>query len=422
MWRGAAGHTDASEVPGVRRFRYRARDGQGAERSGQIAAPDASHAVRELLGKGLIPVQVVDAEAAPPATRTRSWSGGHSIGATDRILLLQELSTLLEAGVSVAEALPSMAEAYAGQTSGPALAAVRDSVNAGRPLSESLRQAGMLGLPNYALALVEAGEASGELARAMKGAAEQMEHDRRVAEDMRNALIYPAVLVVVGTIVILAIFIGVVPRFANLLGSTRADVPELSRQVITAAVFVKQHAGAFGLGALAALALLATAVSGPAGRQRVLALAVHVPGLRAWLTEADLGRWASVLGTLLGNRVPVIRALGLSAAAVRVPAIAADVSRLAVELERGRTLAEALGELAWFPPSRVNLVRVGERSGALPRTLATLGAMHADAARSRQRRLLALIEPAAILIIGAVVGFVMVAVMSAITSMNSIGL
>ena len=145
-----------------------------------------------------------------------------------------------------------------------------------------------------------------------------------------------------------------------------------------------------------------------------------MPGLRNWLFEADLGRWASVLGTLLDNRVPVIRALQLSAAAVRVEAIAADVGRLAAELERGRTLADALREHAWFPASRVNLVRVGERSGQLPRTLATLGAMHTDAARGRQRRLLTLVESVAILVIGVVVGFVMVAVMSAITSVNSI--
>ena len=408
-----------SAVGKPQRFQYRARDADGAERRGLIEAVDAQSAVRELLRKQWVPVDValVQAAAASPLGGLRPR---RATGASELIVLLQELSTLLEAGVSVAEALPSMAEAYAAQPSGPALAAVRDSVNAGRPLADGLRQASSLGLPAYALALIEAGEASGALARALKDAAGQLEHDRRVADEMRNALIYPSVLVIVGTLVVLAIFVGVVPRFANLITNTRADIPEMSRQVIQAAVYVKQHAAAFGLSAAAGLVLLFSMFSGPGGKRRLLQLALWVPGLRNWLLEADLGRWASVLGTLLDNRVPVIRALQLSAAAVRVDAIAADVGRLAAELERGRTLADALREHAWFPASRVNLVRVGERSGQLPRTLATLGAMHTEAARGRQRRLLTLVEPVAILVIGAVVGFVMVAVMSAITSVNSI--
>lgn len=406
------------------RFHYRARDAEGQERRGLVEAMDLAGAVQALQRKQLMPIEVTPAGVAAavrPGLGGRGAAGG-TIAATERIVLLQELATLLEAGVSVAEALPSMAEAYAAQPSGPSLAALRDAVNAGRPLAEGLRQATRLGLPPYALALVEAGEASGALARSMKEAAEQLEHDRRIAEEMRNALIYPSVLVVVGTLVILAIFIGVVPRFANLINNPRADIPQLSRQVIAVAVYVKLHGLTFALLAAAVLAALLGTFNGLAGRRRLLRAAMTVPGLRQWLVEADIGRWASVLGALLGNRVPVIRALQLSAAAVRVDAMAADVARLAAELERGRTLADALRELAWFPASRVNLVRVGERSGELPKTLATLGAMHTDAARGRQRRLLALIEPVAILLIGAVVGFVMVAVMSAITSVNSIAL
>ena len=89
-------------------------------------------------------------------------------------------------------------------------------------------------------------------------------------------------------------------------------------------------------------------------------------------------------------------------------------------MERGRTLTEVLGGLGWFPPARLNLVRVGERAGELPRMLETLGRMETEAARTLQKRVLALIEPAAILVIGAVIGVIMVAVMMAITSLNSV--
>ena len=405
------------------RFSYRARDAAGGERSGQIEAADEASALRELMRQGLKPVKV-EAPRRAGAGRTgglASGQGGGRISAADRIIVMRELATLLQAGVSVAEALPSVAEAYQELALGEVLMHINQRVSAGGSLTDGLRES-RLQLPPYALALVQAGEASGELATAMAEAAEQMEHDRRIADEMRNALIYPTILVVVGLIVITAIFVGVVPRFAGILQNSRADIPEFSRQVIGAGVFVKKHLTAFGIGALAVVMALAVAYSGEAGRRRLMRTATQVPVLHRWLLEADLGRWATVLAALLGNRVGVIQALNLSASAVRLERVAADVQGLARELERGRTMADALSDLGWFPRNRLNLVRVGERSGQLPKTMATLGSIHTEAARSRQRKLLTLIEPLAILFIGAVIGFVMVAVMSAITSVNSVGL
>ena len=403
------------------RFSYRARDASGGERTGQIEAEDEAAALRELLRQGLRPLKVEAPRRAGGPSGRGTGAGKARITVADRIIVMRELATLLQAGVSVAEALPSVAEAYQDMSLGDVLKGINQRVSSGGSLADGLRES-KLQLPPYALALVQAGEASGELAAAMAEAAEQMEHDRRIADEMRNALIYPTILVVVGLIVITAIFVGVVPRFANMLQSGRADIPEFSRQVIGAGVFVKKHLTAFGIGAFAIAMTLFIAFAGEAGQRRLMRAATQVPVLHRWLLEADLGRWATVLAALLGNRVGVIQALNLSASAVRLEHVSADVQRLARELERGRTMADSLADLSWFPRNRLNLVRVGERSGQLPKTMATLGGIHTDAARSRQRRLLTLVEPLAILFIGAVIGFVMVAVMSAITSVNSVGL
>jgi general secretion pathway protein F len=399
------------------RFDYRACDATGAERRGSIFAASAAAAARELLQQGLTPLDLQEPGRREPAGARRRGR----IGEADRIVVLRELATLLQAGVSVGEALPSVADAYEGGALGDVLAGVSQRVNAGGPLAGSLAESN-LGLPAYVLALLQAGEAAGDLGPSLAAAADQMDQQRRATEELRNALMYPTLLVVVGIAVITAIFIGVIPRFANLLQNTRADIPELSRQVISAGVFAKQHAWGLAFGGAALVALAVVSFTGPAGRARLIRIACLVPALRRWLFEADLGRWASVLAAMLGNRVGIIAALGLSAAAARVDRVRADVQRLAQELERGRTLASALEDLAWFPRNRLNLVRVGERSGQLAQTLATLGDIHTEAARTRQRRMLTLVEPVAILAIGAAIGFVMVAVMSAITSVNSAGL
>jgi len=398
-------------------FTWRAADAEGVERSGQLQAADEPQALRELLRQGLMPLAVT---AAPRAGAVASANAPRRAASVpERITLLQELATLLGAGISLAEALPSLAASHATLATGAALAAADRAVRGGQRLSVALRE-GPLALPPYVLALVEAGEASGELATALRDAATQMDYERRAAQELKSALIYPAVLVSAGVVAVSIIFIGVVPRFASLLKSTRADVPALSRAVIEAGLFVQQNLLAFGLGAALLAALVAAALSSPELRGRALEVAARLPLVGPWLLRVEVGRWATVLGTLLANRVPIIEAINLSAAALQLDGPRRDLATVAAELQRGRALADVLATRAWFPRTGLNLVRVGERSGDLPRMLATLGTVETEAARMLQKRLLTLIEPAAIIVIGAVIGLIMTAVMMAITSLNTV--
>jgi len=398
-------------------YSFRALEADGAERTGHLEAESEPAALRELIQRGLTPLSV-----APLGQRAAAPRVGLAVGkasAADQITLVQELATLLGAGISLAEALPSLASAYADQALGPGLARVDRDVRSGQRLSAALRASGMA-LPPYVLALTEAGEASGELAKALSEAAAQMEHERRISQELRNALIYPAVLVASGVVAVLIIFIGVVPRFASLLKSSRAEVPALSRWIIETGMFVKLHLLGFGLGAAGLVAVLAVVLATPAYRARAFEAAARMPVLGTWLVRVDVGRWATVLGALLSNHVPILDAVRLSAGALRIKRLRESLGRTGRELERGLTLAEVLGAQGWFPPARLNLIRVGERSGELARMLTTLGAMETEAARVLQKRVLALIEPAAILIIGTVIGVIMVAVMMAITSLNTV--
>lgn len=401
-----------------RSFSFRAQDRDGAQRNGQLQAADEAAAIRDLLQQGLTPISVDAVGAAAPP---QAMAGRATIRAADRISLVQELATLLGAGISLGEALPSLAEAYAAHVLGPALVGLDRAVRGGERLSAAMA-ASTLGLPAYVLAMTEAGEASGELAAALRDAAQQMDHERRISEELRNALVYPAVLVSAGVLAVMIIFVGVVPRFASLLKSSRADVPALSRWVIESGLYFKQHLLEFGLAGAAIALLLAMLLANSGVRASLLDALSRTPVIGPWLLRVDVGRWTTVLGQLLGNRVPIVTAIGLSSGALRLQRLRNDLANAPRDLERGRTLSEVLAGLAWFPAARLNLVKVGERSGELPRMLATLGEIETEAARTLQKRALTLIEPAAILIIGAVIGVIMVAVMMAITSLNTVAL
>jgi general secretion pathway protein F len=401
------------------RFRYRAVDPQGGEQRGVLTAADPRAALAQLGGRGLTvtelesaAVSVAVAVASPRRRRVREH---------DRILLLQEMATLLEAGVPLAEAAPSLESAYAATPLGIPLVRLRKAVQGGAPLAKAFRQA-ELGLPEYAHTLIESGEAAGRLHAALRDAAAQLDYERSVTQEFRSALIYPAILVSAGVLAVLAIFIIVVPRFASILGSGRAAIPAVSRWVIGTGMALQNN---LLLSALAALALIggaAVALRAPGARRLLLETMARLPVAGPWLRNSETGRWATLLGTLLANRVPLLDALALSARGLRLAGDRQNLATLRDEVRRGRALSDVLAEQGWIAPTRLNLIRVGERAGELPRMLCELGRLQTEAARVLMKRLLTLIEPIAILLIGGVIGFIMVAVILAITSLNTAGL
>lgn len=398
------------------RFRYRALDASAQQLTGTLEAADAADAARQLLRQGLKPLQL-SAEGpghAAPAARQRA----KPIKVQDRVVALQELATLLKAGVTLDEALESLASGHAHSGIGPVMRKTLQAVRAGQSLHDALASSG-IGLASYLMTLVKVGEASGSLDEALQDAAKQLEFERRTAQDLRNALIYPSVLVGAGVLAVLIIFLGVIPKFAPLLKNTRSEVPEFSLWVIGSALFLKAHLLELGLLLGVSIAALVTVLLRASVRQRLLGAMARWPVLGPWLRDAEVGRWAMLTGTMLRNRVPLLDALRLSRGAAGLPEFDLLLGSAVRQLESGQTLYDTLRHSDWIPASRLNLIKVGERAGTLDAMLLSLGTIQSESARDRQKQAMTLIEPVAILLIGAVIGVLMISVMMAITSLNS---
>lgn len=398
-------------------FSYRAQDGTGRVVSGRIEAPTAADASRELIRQGLQPL-AIDAPKTGTSNRTAlTWRANTALSAADRVVAMRELSTLLKAGVPLDEALESMLSGYAESALGPVMQRTLQAVREGQSLHAAL-QASQMGLPPHVLTLVKVGEASGQLAATLLDGAEQLEFARKSVQDLRSALIYPAVLMSAGTLAVLIIFLGVIPKFAPLLRSARGEVPAFSAWLIETAVAMKAQILWIGLGTAAVIGLVAVLLSRADVRQRLLDGLSRVPTLGPWLRDAEVGRWALLMGTMLRNRVPLLEALKLSSGAISLSDFGLLMSSVTRDIEQGRSLHDSLRHASWIPASRLNLIKVGERAGTLDEMLTSLGQMQSEGARERQRTAMALIEPAAILLIGSVIGGLMISVMMVITSLN----
>ena len=396
-------------------FRYEAVNRSGQTIKGTLTAGSERELLLALQRQDLTPV---DVSRAAPGRQSARQRGEAAPTHQALVLVIQELATLLAAGVPLAEAVDSSGQAHRESAIGAAFERVHGRLRAGAPFSEALRAAD-LALPEYLFHLVSAGELTGKLAEALQGATEQMEYEERVRQDLRSALVYPAVLVVSGIAATLLIFVVVVPKFSNMLKSSRASIPEISRWVLEAGLFAKDNLLWLGLGAgaLVAGAIMAWANAGL--RQAALDGSSRLPLLGAWLRNAEIGRWAKMLGTLLANKVPVVRALELSQSGVRITAIGHGLRLVLRDLRAGQKLADALATHQVVNAMGINLVRVGERSGELAPMLLTLGRVYDTASRDRMKRFLVLLEPATILVVGAVIAFIMIAIMLAITSMST---
>ena len=317
----------------------------------------------------------------------------------------------------LAESVDSISTAHAGTVTGAAFSNVLTALRGGERFSESLRKA-EFDLPVYLYQLAEAGELTGKLGVSLQTAVAQMEYEDRMRQEMRNALTYPAILVVSGITATLLVFIVVVPKFANLLKGNTAHVPLLSRWVIGTGMFVQANLLWVGVIVLAVVMGIIALLRNPVIRGSAFESLVRVPIMGQWILETELGRWASMLGALLENRVPIITAMELALNGVKITTLRNSLQQVLREVRGGARFADSLVTNRTMNATGINLIRVGERSGELAPMLRALSNLYENAGRNRMKRFLLLLEPLSILLIGTVIGIIMVAIMLAVTSMN----
>jgi general secretion pathway protein F len=396
-------------------FRYEAINADGTLLKGELDARDVRDASRELKRRGLTPV-ILD-----PAKAKALKGKAKALGIRERMLAVGELAMLVEAGVPLAEALPTLAERGDDGALARAFTEMDRQLKRGRSILEALK-AGFPELPAYAFQLVEAGAESGTLGPALKDAAAQMEAEDRLNQELRNALTYPIVLVCAGVGAVLFIFTAVVPRFATMFAGRMNELPALSRWVLGIGVFVNENL-LMTLSAVAAIvAAVVVSLKRSETRRQLFELGLRLPVIGPWLAEQEIARWSGMMAKLLANKVALMRALDLSRGALRSARLAQQMSQVERVVRGGAALSRAIADHTRFDPTSLNLIRVGERAGQLPEMLASLAALHERTSRDRLKRVLSLIEPAAILIIGGVIGVFVTAIILAITSVNQITL
>ena len=400
-------------------YRYKALNARGELLDGQMEAASNAEVAARLQEQGHLPVEAKLASEAGGESAWRALFKPKPFAGQRLVQFTQQLATLLAAGQPLDRALSILLELPEDEAARRTISDIREAVRGGASLSAALdRQHGAFS--RLFVNMVRAGEAGGNLHETLQRLADYLERSRAMRARVVNALVYPAILLAMVGLSLLFLLGYVVPQFSAMYDSLDADLPWFSQLVLGLGVFVRDW-----WTLLLAIPVLALLWLDRKRRDPAFML-----GFDAWLLQRklagplvarlDTARLARTLGTLLRNGVPLLSALGIARNVLDNRVLANDVDAAAEEVKNGIGLSAALGKGKRFPRLALQMIQVGEESGALDAMLLKTADTFEQETSIAMDRLLAALVPAVTLVLATVVGIVILAVLSPIYDLTNV--
>ena len=382
------------------RYRYTAYDPQGNAVSGEVEARGEPAAVQALRKEGLVPVQL------RPGIERKTGAGksDRRVPLEDHLLFCRSLASYLRGGLTLSHVLVLLAKQSPGSGLRDLYTRLREDVEGGRSLGLAMRESGRF--REDLVGMVESGERSGSLPQVLDRAARLFRLEISLRRRVRSALTYPLVMAAVGMAVVAFLLVYVVPRLSALFEDLGETLPLPTRLLLWISALLKTA----GIPVLVVLLLALLWLR----RKGTLMPRLPFRNLRERIT---LSLVFSHLATLLDCGIPLVQALSMIAPMDPDPARWASVS---ARVGKGYRLGQALEDEGSFTEDAVYIVQVGEAGGELPEALQQVADNSWEIAENRMARLADLVEPAMVLALGALVGFIVVAILLPIFDLSSL--
>lgn len=403
-------------------FQYRAVDPEGKVVEGTLEAAEVPIAISRLQDRGLIPLDVGAATDGARKARVALPSlpafGKRRVRNKDLLVLTQELSALLSAGLPLDRSLATLAELADNLELKRIVSEVLHAVQGGKSLAEALGQHRVF--PPLYVNMVRAGELGGFLDTVLERLAEYLESAQELRDEVRSALTYPVLLTFAMSISILFLLLYVLPRFSALFSDMGKALPLQARIVLGASDFLRGYWWAIGGAIIAGVSAFRYSVRTPRGRYTWDQYKLRIWVLGELLRRLEAARLTRTLGTLLKSGVPMLQALGIVKEIVVNQVIARALGEVEVGVREGAGVAEPLARSGVLPALAVQMISVGEETGRLDELLLRVADHFDREVKVQVNQFTRLLEPVMILIMGVGVGFIVISMLSAIFSVNDL--
>jgi type II secretory pathway component PulF len=407
-------------------FRYQAIELNGKAVAGVIEAEDRKAALHQLGERGLFPSDLeicvssngdAAASAATPPAGRMEFGFGKRVKRKDITAFSREMSALLGAAIPIPQALTGIGEEEENPGLREVILKVSDSVRKGASFSAALEEHPKL-FSNLYVSMVRVGEEAGELPKVMADLATLLEHEDEVRGEVMAAIAYPAFVLVFGLITVTILLTVVMPQLFNMLREMLQVLPLPTLILLKVSSFMNANWPWLLISTVALIFGLRWYLSRPAGAETWDRLKLRLPVIGPVFRAAALGRFARTLGTLTRSGVSLLPSLKIVENTIGNRVLAKQVARVAEETRGGDSLAAPLRKLNIFPRTVVQMIDVGEESGLLDDMLLKVADIEENHMRARIKTLISLLAPILILVVGALVGFMVIAILLPIFRMS----
>lgn len=385
-------------------FQYRGRNRRGEVVTGRLEAASADAVATQLMNTGITPVDIGRAADAAQdlGAAFSEWFASGRVRLIDVAVFARQLHTLLKAGVPLLQALTGLRDSSPNPTLAKVIGDLLEALDSGLELSAALKRHPKV-FSSLFVSMVQVGEASGTLDQVLLQLSLYLERERDTRERVKSATRYPTFVLVAMLAALVFISFYVIPAFAKLYSGFRIELPWATKVLIG----VSQAALAywpFALGGLLLIALAAYMYLRTAnGRYRWDKFKLGLPVIGGIIYKATLERFTRALAVMMRTGVPLVQGMTIVSRAVDNDCVGERVLQMRDGVERGETIARSAAATAMFPPLVIQMINVGEESGAIDELMANVSAYYEREVDYDIRNLTAALQPVLILVLGVMV-------------------
>lgn len=413
-------------------FAWRAASASGQMIDGRLSAATQALAMKQLREQGLTPLYIEDVLSAGALSQAtgkgaaqmmagvpQARAGKGPVKQADVLAFTSELAIMLRAGLALDNSLRVLIDMSYKPSVTTLLQGVLDAVKGGTPLSRALAQNKEL-FGDFYVNMVRSGEASGQMAAVLARLVEHMERQRALRDSVVSATIYPAILLGVAVLSLVAMLGFVVPQFEKMFMDMGDALPLPTRVIMELGHLFSSYGLPIGMGLLVAGALVFRWLKTPAGRHWWQSRLLRLPLMGRLALKYQLTLFSRSLGTLLGNGVPMLAALNIATETVGNTVLQQSLARVVPIVKEGGKVVQAISATGIFEPLAINLIRVGEETGRVGPMMLELAAILNREVETGIKRLLTLVEPILILVLGLLIAAIIISILMGILSINDL--
>jgi type IV pilus assembly protein PilC len=386
-------------------FDYKVRDKTGALVTGQLVGDNEAIVMTRLRQMGLTPIRV---KQASTGLKMEIHLRPGRIKLKQIAVFCRQFATMVNSGLPILRALSILTDQTESKELAKVLFAVRAGVENGSSLSAAMAEHPKAFNALF-ISMVKAGETGGVLDDVLLSLADQIEREVELRRQIKSAMTYPIVVVALVTLILAAMLLFVVPQFETIYSSLGGTLPLPTRMLLSVSRAVRTYWYVLLLGAVVTSFLFRRYKKTEAGRARVDAVKIRIPIFGPLFHKVALARFASTLGMLLRSGVPILQALDNVNETVNNRVIGDAVDDVKTSVREGESIAKPLGRHKAFPPMVVQMMAVGEETGAVDTMLDKVAEFYNSEVTATVEAMTSLIEPLLIAVIGAAVGAAVIA-------------